>query len=153
MPRITRVYTRTGDDGTTGLTGGSRVAKDAARVGLYGTVDELNATIGAALASGLDDEIATALAWAASGKGATALVDADLQGPSVAVRLGLPPRPDLADCIDVVLDRGGEAEDRHRPTVLQVDVDIGLFHLPQCFVCEPGLLFEFRQHGLTMPAL
>jgi len=53
-------------------------------------------------------EIATALAWVASGKGATALVDADLQGPSVAVRLGLPPRPDLADCIDVALDRGGE---------------------------------------------
>jgi len=57
-------------------------------------------------------EIATALAWAASGKGATALVDADLQGPSVAVRLGLPPRPDLADCIDVVLDRGGGVEDK-----------------------------------------
>jgi MinD-like ATPase involved in chromosome partitioning or flagellar assembly len=57
-------------------------------------------------------EIATALAWAASGKGATALVDADLQGPSVAVRLGLPPRPDLADCIDVVLDRGGEVTEK-----------------------------------------
>jgi cob(I)alamin adenosyltransferase len=62
MPRITRVYTRTGDDGTTALTGGSRVPKDAARVELYGTVDELNATIGLALASGLDAEIATPLA-------------------------------------------------------------------------------------------
>ncbi len=52
-------------------------------------------------------EIATALAWAASGIADTSLVDADLQGPSIAVRLGLPPRPDLADCIDAVLDRGG----------------------------------------------
>lgn len=53
MPRITRVYTRTGDDGTTGLTGGRRVSKDVPRVELYGTLDELNASIGAALAGDL----------------------------------------------------------------------------------------------------
>lgn len=53
-------------------------------------------------------EVATALAWAAAGKGEAALVDADLAGPSIAVRLGLPPRPDLADCVDVSLDRGGD---------------------------------------------
>jgi MinD-like ATPase involved in chromosome partitioning or flagellar assembly len=53
-------------------------------------------------------EIATALAWAASGRGEAALVDADLYGPSIAVRLGIPPRPDLADCVDVTLDRGGD---------------------------------------------
>lgn len=52
-------------------------------------------------------EIAIGLAWAAAGKGPAALVDADLHGPSIAVRLGLPPRPDLADCIDVALDGGG----------------------------------------------
>lgn len=62
MPRITRVYTRTGDDGTTALIGGSRVGKDAPRVELYGTVDELNATLGVALAVGLDDELAAPLA-------------------------------------------------------------------------------------------
>lgn len=44
--RITRVYTRTGDDGTTGLVGGKRVPKDSARVEAYGTVDELNAVVG-----------------------------------------------------------------------------------------------------------
>lgn len=55
MPRITRVYTRTGDDGTTGLTGGSRVSKDSPRVELYGTVDEINAAVGAAIAAGVDD--------------------------------------------------------------------------------------------------
>jgi cob(I)alamin adenosyltransferase len=54
MPRITKVYTRTGDDGTTGLGGGQRVAKDSLRVQAYGTVDELNSHIGVAVANGLD---------------------------------------------------------------------------------------------------
>ncbi|MGY8918602.1 MAG: cob(I)yrinic acid a,c-diamide adenosyltransferase [Flavobacteriales bacterium] len=41
-----RIYTRTGDDGTTGLFGGSRVAKDDLRIEAYGTVDELNCFLG-----------------------------------------------------------------------------------------------------------
>jgi cob(I)alamin adenosyltransferase len=61
MPRITRVYTRSGDDGTTGLGTGRRVPKDSPRVAAYGTVDELNACLGAALASGLDETLATEL--------------------------------------------------------------------------------------------
>ena len=44
--RITRVYTRTGDRGQTGLVGGERVDKDHARIEAYGTVDELNAVVG-----------------------------------------------------------------------------------------------------------
>ncbi|HET8897734.1 MAG TPA: cob(I)yrinic acid a,c-diamide adenosyltransferase [Rhodanobacteraceae bacterium] len=53
--RVSKVYTRTGDDGSTGLGDGSRVAKDAARVEAYGTVDELNSAIGMVLAcSGVD---------------------------------------------------------------------------------------------------
>lgn len=48
-----KIYTKTGDDGTTGLIGGSRVAKSDPRIDCYGTVDELNAVIGlAAVASG-----------------------------------------------------------------------------------------------------
>ncbi|HYE90547.1 MAG TPA: cob(I)yrinic acid a,c-diamide adenosyltransferase [Terriglobales bacterium] len=43
---ITRVYTRTGDRGETGLVGGARVPKDAARIEAYGTTDELNAIVG-----------------------------------------------------------------------------------------------------------
>ena len=40
-----KIYTKTGDDGTTGLFGGKRVAKFSARIEAYGTVDELNAVI------------------------------------------------------------------------------------------------------------
>jgi cob(I)alamin adenosyltransferase len=45
---INRVYTRQGDNGDTGLAGGQRVPKDSARIEAYGTVDELNAFVGAA---------------------------------------------------------------------------------------------------------
>jgi cob(I)alamin adenosyltransferase len=48
--RLSKIYTRTGDDGTTGLGDGTRVAKDSARVAAYGTVDELNSAIGSVLA-------------------------------------------------------------------------------------------------------
>jgi cob(I)alamin adenosyltransferase len=48
MVKLNRIYTRTGDDGTTGLADGSRLAKDAARVAAYGTVDEANSAIGVA---------------------------------------------------------------------------------------------------------
>ncbi len=56
--RLSKIYTRTGDDGSTGLGDGSRVAKDSARVTAYGTVDELNSTIGVVLAcEGIDDAV------------------------------------------------------------------------------------------------
>lgn len=57
MPRLTKIYTRTGDSGTTALGGGQRVAKDSLRVQVYGTVDELNSQIGVALASGLCERL------------------------------------------------------------------------------------------------
>ncbi len=55
MPRITKVYTRTGDDGTTALTSGRRVPKDSPRVEAYGTIDELSSHLGVARAIGLSD--------------------------------------------------------------------------------------------------
>lgn len=48
MVKLNRIYTRTGDDGTTGLADGSRRPKDAARIAAYGTVDEANSVIGIA---------------------------------------------------------------------------------------------------------
>ncbi len=59
--RLSRIYTRTGDDGSTGLGDGSRVGKDSARVEAYGTVDEANACIGLLLASELPDDVRTLL--------------------------------------------------------------------------------------------
>lgn len=61
MPRLTRIYTKTGDEGMTGLGGGRRVAKDSPRVRAYGTVDELNSAIGVALALGLTDRLTSEL--------------------------------------------------------------------------------------------
>jgi cob(I)alamin adenosyltransferase len=57
-----KIYTKTGDDGTTGLFGGGRVKKASPRVEAYGTVDELNATIGLARAARLDADSEAVLA-------------------------------------------------------------------------------------------
>ena len=48
--RLSKIYPRTGDDGSTGLGDGTRVGKDSARVTAYGTVDEANSAIGVLLA-------------------------------------------------------------------------------------------------------
>ncbi|MDQ3461172.1 MAG: cob(I)yrinic acid a,c-diamide adenosyltransferase [Deinococcota bacterium] len=61
-----KIYTKTGDDGTTALYGGSRVAKDALRLEAYGTVDEANAALGLARAQ---------LGGLAGGEGLDALLD------------------------------------------------------------------------------
>ncbi len=62
MPKLTKIYTRTGDDGTTALGTTKRVPKDHPRVTAYGEVDELNALIGLALAQGLDPKLVRDLA-------------------------------------------------------------------------------------------
>lgn len=55
--RLSKIYTKTGDDGSTGLGDGSRVAKDSARVTAYGTVDEANSAIGLILACDMQDDV------------------------------------------------------------------------------------------------
>ena len=62
MPRLTKIYTRTGDDGSTALGISRRVSKDTRRVSAYGDVDELNSQIGLALAAGPAEELAEPLA-------------------------------------------------------------------------------------------
>jgi len=59
--RLSKIYTRTGDKGTTGLGDGSRVDKDSLRVEAFGTVDELNSAVGMVLAADLPADIRACL--------------------------------------------------------------------------------------------
>jgi cob(I)alamin adenosyltransferase len=59
--RLTKIVTRTGDDGTTGLADGSRLPKDAARIAAIGEVDELNSTLGVLLAEDLPEALRASL--------------------------------------------------------------------------------------------
>jgi len=59
--RLSKIYTKTGDDGSTGLGDGTRVAKDSARVCAYGTVDEANSAIGLLLAGDVPPDVAELL--------------------------------------------------------------------------------------------
>ena len=60
--RLSKIYTRTGDDGTTGLGDGTRVRKDDVRVEAYGTTDELNSAVGVLLSvAGLPQPVVTCL--------------------------------------------------------------------------------------------
>ncbi|MFK9828131.1 ATP:cob(I)alamin adenosyltransferase, partial [Escherichia coli] len=57
MVKLNRIYTGTGDDGTTGLVDGSRVAKDDARLAAIGDVDEANSAIGVAIVALASDPL------------------------------------------------------------------------------------------------
>ena len=59
--RLSKIYTRTGDDGSTGLGDGSRVHKDSLRVEAYGSTDELNSFVGVVLAQDLPDDVSRVL--------------------------------------------------------------------------------------------
>jgi cob(I)alamin adenosyltransferase len=59
--RLTRIYTRTGDDGSTGLGDGSRLAKDAPRIEAIGEIDELNSQVGAVLTHPAPEAVREAL--------------------------------------------------------------------------------------------
>ena len=59
--RLSKIVTRTGDNGTTGLGDGTRVAKDSARIDAIGAVDELNSTLGLLLAETLPEAVANCL--------------------------------------------------------------------------------------------
>ena len=61
MPRLTKIYTQTGDQGETGLVAGKRVSKDSPRIWAAGTVDELNSAIGLARAWKSDRQTAAIL--------------------------------------------------------------------------------------------
>lgn len=117
--RLSKIYTRTGDDGTTGLGDGSRVAKDSARVAAYGTVDEANSAIGVLLAVDLPDDIRALLTtvqhqmFDLGGElcipGHAAIDDADIDRLEQQLDHYNDPLPALKDFI---LPAGGEAASR-----------------------------------------
>ena len=121
--RLSKIYTKTGDDGTTGLGDGTRVAKDSARVAAYGTVDEANSAIGVLLAAPLPGPQADAIAallttvqhqlFDLGGElcipGHAAIQDADVAALEAQLDAFNDPLPPLKDFI---LPGGGEAAAR-----------------------------------------
>lgn len=87
MARLTKIYTRTGDAGDTGLVGGRRVSKDSPRIWAYGTVDELNSAIGLARASNADRNLDIVLARI---QNELFNVGAELATPADQFRKGMP---------------------------------------------------------------
>ncbi|MGY4515300.1 cob(I)yrinic acid a,c-diamide adenosyltransferase [Lysobacter sp. HA18] len=117
--RLSKIYTRTGDDGTTGLGDGSRTGKDSPRVDAYGTVDEANSCIGLVLATQLPDDVAQLLTsiqhqmFDLGGElcipGHAAIFDADIDRLERELDRFNDPLPPLKDFI---LPGGGEAAAR-----------------------------------------
>ena len=117
--RLSKIYTKTGDDGTTGLGDGSRVAKDSARVAAYGTVDEANSCIGLVLAAEIPDDVRSLLVsvqhqmFDLGGElcipGHAAIFDADIERLEQHLDAFNDPLPPLKDFI---LPGGGEAAAR-----------------------------------------
>ena len=117
--RLSKIYTKTGDDGTTGLGDGTRVAKDSARVNAYGTVDEANSSIGLLLAGELPQDIRELLTtvqhqlFDLGGElcipGHAAIDDADIERLEQQLDRYNEPLPPLKDFI---LPGGGEAAAR-----------------------------------------
>ena len=75
-----KIYTKTGDDGNTGLQGNYRISKSHPRIMAYGTVDEANAVLGMVLTNSLDDDISKILAEIQND---LFLVGADLSNPNL----------------------------------------------------------------------
>jgi cob(I)alamin adenosyltransferase len=117
--RLSKIYTRTGDDGSTGLGDGTRVGKDSARVDAYGTVDEANSTIGLLLACELPEDIRDLLTavqhqlFDLGGElcipGHAAIHDADVDALERALDRH---NADLPPLKDFILPGGGEAAAR-----------------------------------------
>ena len=114
--RLSRIVTRTGDAGTTGLGDGNRVAKDAPRIEAIGAVDELNSTLGVLLAEALPDDARACLVdvqhdlfdlgGELSIPGYTAVTDAHVERLETAVDAF---NADLAPLKDFILPGGTRA--------------------------------------------
>lgn len=117
--RLSKIYTRTGDDGSTGLGDGSRTGKDALRVEAFGTVDEANSAIGVLLAVALPGDVARLLTriqhqlFDLGGElcipGHAAITDADIDGLEQQLDQY---NDDLPPLREFILPAGGEAAAR-----------------------------------------
>ena len=117
--RLSKIYTRTGDDGSTGLGDGSRVSKDSARVTAYGTVDEANSAIGMILAGDIPEPVRQVLVtvqhqlFDLGGElcipGHAAIIDADIDALEQQLDHY---NQDLPPLKDFILPAGGEAAAR-----------------------------------------
>jgi len=97
-----RIYTRTGDEGETGLFGGQRVPKNHPRVAAYGEVDELNAALGLSVALGVDAGLAATLERV---QAELFVVGADLATPPDAgERVGARPVPRVTEGMAAALE-------------------------------------------------
>ena len=101
MVRLTRIYTRTGDDGTTGLGDGERVPKHHLRIASYGTVDELSSVLGLACVHDLDPRV---LLWVRAIQNDLFDVGADLCVPGEAGR-GLRIQSDYVERLEGWIDQ------------------------------------------------
>jgi cob(I)alamin adenosyltransferase len=118
MPRLTKIYTRTGDEGMTALVGGTRVKKNAMRIETYGTADELSSAIGIARAElaeirrsrALDEakaiDVAAQLdAWLAWTQDVLFNLGSELATPPGKAREGMPSvRADDATALERAID-------------------------------------------------
>jgi cob(I)alamin adenosyltransferase len=122
MPRLTRIYTRTGDEGMTALVGGQRVKKNALRIETYGTADELSSAIGVARAElaeirrsrAIDEgkavDVATQLdAWLAWTQDVLFNLGSELATPREKFKDGMPSvHEDDAAALERAIDRAQE---------------------------------------------
>ena len=96
-----KIYTGTGDDGTTGLRGGRRVSKGSARILAYGAVDEANSVLGAVLSCGPDPDITSLLTRIQSD---LFVAGADLSSPDLSA-LGNRTSPAMVGDMEAAIDR------------------------------------------------
>lgn len=148
---MAKIYTKTGDDGTTGLLSSHRVAKDHARIEAYGTVDELNSVLGVARSNGLEvglDAI-TALIQEDLFVVGSALADPDPAGPFHSAV-----QPDRVRKLESIIDELEAELPRLTVFILPGGTTAAAhLHLARtvCRRAERGLVALGRQPGEAVP--
>lgn len=146
--RLSRIYTRTGDDGTTGLGDGTRVNKDSLRVEAMGDVDELNAVIGVLLTEPLSETLQTTLTR----------VQHDLfdLGGEVCIPGHVMVKPERVDALENVLDELNDQLEPLKEFILPGGTRTAAYcHLARtvCRRAERQLIHLNREEAVTPTSL